>query len=93
MLSPESDHETGSGSTTQAHRERVQEKLYAPEEHFQSICEVENGIEFLERRPDTQRQHQNITSMSVWEALVVSATYVKYKYTGGEANDPASYTA
>ena len=52
-----------------------QEKKYAPKKHFRSIYEVEDGIveeeppsrniEFLEKRPDFERQHPNLTSMIV----------------------------
>ncbi|CAG8627019.1 8571_t:CDS:1, partial [Racocetra fulgida] len=66
---PEPNYEAGSGSTTQAHRERIQEKMYAPKENFQSIYKTENGIKekeplsgdikFLEKRPDTERQHKS----------------------------------
>ncbi|CAG8754536.1 19764_t:CDS:1, partial [Dentiscutata erythropus] len=53
----------------------INQKKYALENYFQSIYKVEDGIiekeppskniEFLERRPDPTRQHQNFNSMTV----------------------------
>ncbi|CAG8736601.1 14514_t:CDS:1, partial [Racocetra fulgida] len=70
LLSPIPNHEAGPGPATQAYRERVQKKEYAPEENFQSICEIENGIvekeppseeiKFLKKRPDTERLYKSL---------------------------------
>ncbi|CAG8814140.1 5003_t:CDS:1, partial [Dentiscutata erythropus] len=73
--------EAGPGTVTQAYREEitsqneVQEVKYAPENHFRSIYKVEDrviekkpptkNIEFLEKRPEPTRQHQNLKSMTV----------------------------
>ena len=53
----------------------INQKKYALENHFRSIYEVEDGIiekepptkniEFLERRPDPNKGHQNLNSMMV----------------------------
>ncbi|CAG8629178.1 1417_t:CDS:1 [Racocetra fulgida] len=84
---PEPNHEAGPGPTTQAHREaqitettsqqaitQDQEKIYTPEENFQSIYETENGvkekelpsgdIKFLKKRPDTERQHKSLDAVT-----------------------------
>ncbi|CAG8805222.1 7726_t:CDS:1, partial [Dentiscutata erythropus] len=74
------DPEAGPGPATQIYREEqtiIQEVKYAPENYFRSIYEIEDGviekepptknIEFLERRPDPNRQHQNLNSITVWE--------------------------
>ncbi|CAG8815438.1 3152_t:CDS:2, partial [Racocetra fulgida] len=107
---------------------RVQEKEYALEENFQSICKIENGIvekepsseeiKFLEKRSNTERLHKNnsinyadapylpqlmgITKVlkeelqkkdQIKSALVVSATYVKYKYKSGDPSNIENHSA
>ncbi|CAG8510423.1 8830_t:CDS:2, partial [Dentiscutata erythropus] len=69
------DPEAGPGPATQVYRE----VKIAPENHFRSIYKIEDGIikkkpsskaiEFLERRPDPNRQYQNLNSMTVWEGI------------------------
>ena len=73
--------EAGPGPATQTYREEqtiiqsnINQKIH-PRKHFRSIYEVEDriikkepptkNIEFLERRPDPNRQHQNLNSMTV----------------------------
>src|SRR6185437_4895235 len=59
----------------------INQKKYASENYFRSIYKVEDGIiekeppskniEFLERRPDPNKGHQNLNSMMVWEAILI----------------------
>ena len=94
--------EAGPGPATQAYREEitsqneVQEVKYAPENHFRSIYEIEDGIiekeppskaiEFLERRPDPNRQHQNLNSMTIWEGIVPSTKNPAYIFNKRQDN-------
>ena len=74
----------------------INQKKYVLENYFQSIYEVEDriiekepptkNVEFLERRPDPNRQHQNLNSMTVWEGVIPSIKNLAYIFNKRQDN-------